>query len=368
MDFKNDKRVVLTLDAGGTNLVFSAVKGGEKIVESFSLPTEGNDLKRCLDNIVNGFRTVAEQIDGKPAAISFAFPGPADYLNGIIGKLENLPAFKGDVALGPMLEDKFGIPVFIRNDGDLFTYGESIAGALPWVNEKLEKAGRKKRYSTLLGVTFGTGFGGGICMNNELIMGDNSASAEINRMRDYDLENSSVEESISIRGVKRFFAYSKGIMFDQAPEPHEIFNIGIDVNHPDNSHALLALKKMGRVAGDAIANAVTLIDGLVVIGGGLSGAYPLFLENLVAEMNSNYISLNKQTFKRMPSQVYNLEKMDELEEFVAGNEEDIVVPFSGRIIRHDPYKATGVLISKLGTEEAVAVGAYAVALNMLDKD
>ena len=48
----------------------------------------------------------------RPVAISFAFPGPADYPNGIIGNLPNLTAFRGGVALGPMLEEKFQLPVF----------------------------------------------------------------------------------------------------------------------------------------------------------------------------------------------------------------------------------------------------------------
>jgi glucokinase len=64
-------------------------------------------------------------------AISFAFPGPSDYPRGIIGDLGNLPCFRGGVALGPMLEDTFEIPVFINNDGDLFAYGEAIGGFLP---------------------------------------------------------------------------------------------------------------------------------------------------------------------------------------------------------------------------------------------
>ena len=102
------------------------------------------------------------------------FPGPADYPNGIIGDLGNLPGFRGGVALGPMLEEKFGIPVFINNDGDLFVYGEAIAGFLPYVNGLLEKAGSPKRYKNLFGVTLGTGFGGGIVRDGELFIGDNS--------------------------------------------------------------------------------------------------------------------------------------------------------------------------------------------------
>ena len=78
----------------------------------------------------------------KPVAISFAFPGPADYPNGIIGGyLPNFPSFREGVALGPFLEAKFGIPVYINNDGDLFAYGEALGGALPEVNARLEALG-----------------------------------------------------------------------------------------------------------------------------------------------------------------------------------------------------------------------------------
>lgn len=63
----------------------------------------------------------------RPAAISFAFPGPADYPNGIIGGwLPNFPSFRDGVALGPFLQEKFGVPVFINNDGDLFAYALAL--------------------------------------------------------------------------------------------------------------------------------------------------------------------------------------------------------------------------------------------------
>ena len=60
-------------------------------------------------------------------AISFAFPGPADYPNGIIGGwLPNFPSFRDGVALGPFLQEKFGVPVFINNGGDLFAYAFAL--------------------------------------------------------------------------------------------------------------------------------------------------------------------------------------------------------------------------------------------------
>ena len=144
--YQFDKRIVMTLDAGGTNFVFSAIRSNEEIVEPIVLPSNGDNLERCLETMVTGFSAIKLKLPEDPVAISFAFPGPADYVNGIIGDLKNLPAFQGGVALGAFLRNKFGIPVFINNDGDLFAYGEALAGALPEVNRMLRDAGKNKMY------------------------------------------------------------------------------------------------------------------------------------------------------------------------------------------------------------------------------
>lgn len=60
-----------------------------------------DDLDRCLSVLVGGFRKVKDALTEEPVAISFAFPGPADYEHGVIGDLPNFPAFCGGVALGP---------------------------------------------------------------------------------------------------------------------------------------------------------------------------------------------------------------------------------------------------------------------------
>ena len=50
--------VVMTLDAGGTNLVFSAIRGGEEIVAPVVCPTVADDLEACLQRIASGFEQV----------------------------------------------------------------------------------------------------------------------------------------------------------------------------------------------------------------------------------------------------------------------------------------------------------------------
>jgi glucokinase len=366
MSYSNDKRVVMTLDAGGTNFVFSSVQAEKEIIEPFVQSAKGENLEAILKNIIEGFNRVKLKINKKPVAISFCFPGPADYENGIIGDLQNLPSFKGGVALGPMLEETFGIPVFINNDGDLFAYGEAMAGLLPEINRKLEKAGNPKRYRNLLGVTFGTGFGGGIVTRGSLFQGDNSAQGEINRVRNGVFKQFDAEESVSIRGIKREYSNYTGINLASCPEPKEICEIGSGKKPGNREAAIKSFESFAIAAADALCNAITLVDGLIVIGGGLSGAYPLFLPKLVREMNHPFETTAGQLLERLEITAFNLEDKSDLEKFLENSAVEIPVPFSTKKALYDPIKKTGVGISRLGTSNAVSIGAYAYALQKLD--
>ena len=366
MTIETDPRIVLTLDAGGTNLKFTAIRGNQLLAGPISLPSEADNLDRCLANIVRGFQTVKDMVPDPPVAISFAFPGPADYPAGIILNIGNLPAFRGGVALGPFLEDRFGIPVFINNDGDLFVYGEAIAGFLPFVNGLLEASGSPKRYKILFGLTLGTGFGGGIVRDGELFIGDNSAAGEVWLSRNKLDPSINAEEGASIRAVRRVYAEQCGIPFDEAPEPKDIFEIGMDRAPGDRAAAVEAFRRLGAVAGDVLAQALTLVDGLAVIGGGISGAYPLFLPPLVEAANATFEGTAGR-FRRLGPQVFNLEDPAQRDLFLKGERRELTVYGSTRKIQHDPLPRTGVGISRLGTSEAVAIGACAFALRRLSR-
>jgi glucokinase len=365
-DYSQDKRLVMTLDAGGTSFRFSAMCAGKPVTETIVLPSFGGELDRCLANIIEGFIRVKSRCPSRPAAISFAFPGPADYPNGIIGDLPNLPAFRGGVALGPMLEDHFGLPVFLNNDGDLFTHGEAIAGFLPHVNRLLEKAGSSRRYKNLLGITLGTGFGGGVVRDGRLLAGDNSLAGEVWLLRNKLHPETNAEEGASIRAVRRVYAELAGIPPGQAPEPREIFEIGMGAKPGHQAAAVESFRRLGEVAGDALAACLTVLDSLAVIGGGLSSAGPLFLPALTAELNGTYADSAGNRFPRLASTVFNLEDPAQLQKFVTDESRELTVPGGRRTVKYDPRPRLGVGLSRLGTSEAVAIGAHAFALGRLD--
>lgn len=360
---QTDHRIVMTLDAGGTNFVFSAMSAGEEILTPFVLPSCASELSTCLDHLVDGFQRIRDALPQPPAAISFAFPGPADYPNGIIGDLPNFPSFRGGVALGPMLQNIFGIPVFINNDGSLFAYGEALAGALPKINERLKAAGSVKRYRNLLGITLGTGFGAGVVVDGHLLVGDNSVGGDVWCLRSKKFPDMIAEEGACIRAVKRVYREHSGS--SESLEPKDIFDIAEGTRVGDVAAARASFAELGEQVGDAVATAVTLTDSLVVIGGGLSGAAKYFLPSLMKEMNGQLSMAGGKKVGRLQMRAFNLEDEEEFKAFAKGEAKKLIVPRTGETIDYDPLKRIGVAVSEMGTSRAVAMGAYVYALNQL---
>ena len=341
--------------------MFAAICDGQPIGKSLTLPSSAHDLDKCLQTLVSGFEQVIESLPEPPVAISFAFPGPADYRNGIIGGyLPNFPSFRDGVALGPMLKQRFNIPVFINNDADLFAYGEAMGGALPRINKRLEEAGSSKRYRNLLGYTFGTGFGFGFVMDGKLNLGDNSC-VETFCLKHRDYPQYIVEDGVAIRAVKR--VYRELSKDERELEPRDIFNIAEGAMDGNAEAAKEAFATFGHVAGDAMATAVTLMDGLIVIGGGLSAASKYFMPALLEEMRAKIGTMSGDELNRVQMSVYNLDDKAEFQKFAKGSSRKIKVYGSDEEVVYDPEKRIGVTISDIGASNAVALGAYLYAID-----
>lgn len=361
----NDHKTVLTLDAGGTNFVFSAIRGGEEIAVPITMPAHPDNLKKCLAAIVAGFRELINAVGTAPDAISFAFPGPADYINGVIGDLPNFPAFRGGVALGPYLEMIFRLPVFINNDGNLFAYGEAYAGALPRVNELLREAGSSRLYKNLIGVTLGTGFGCGVVVDNRLLLGDNGCGGDLWNMTNKKYPEMIVEESVSIRAVKRVYQELSGI--DAAAlSPKDIFEVAEGLRPGDQQAAISSFRELGEMAGDALIRALNIVDGVIVVGGGLAGAARYILPGMTDEMNRQLHTFSGHSFPCLQMKVFNLLDEEGTKSFLKEDASGITLPFSAQQVRYANQKKTAVTLSALGTNRAVSLGAYAFALSKLN--
>ncbi len=367
MNPNTDSRVILTLDAGGTNFVFSAIQANIAIVEPINLPSEAHNLEKCIGNIIAGFLRIQATIPKAASAISFAFPGPADYAKGIIGNLPNFEAFNGNIPLGAILENRFGIPVYINNDGNLFAYGEALSGFLPEINRKIIEHGGIKQYQNLIGLTLGTGFGGGIVLNKTLVIGDSGCGAEVhNSLNKFD-NNWNAEESISTRAIQRVYSEETGNDFNPAIMPKDIANIANGLSNGDRNAAIVAFEKFGEALGSSISNILTLIDGIVVLGGGITAAWDLFSPSLFKEVNRNYFHFTGSENDRLSFKVFDLENSSQFNSFAMGKVEKINIPGNGTI-EFDNMPRAGIGISKLGASHSISLGAYTYALQQLDNN
>ena len=93
---------------------------------------------------------------------------------------------------------------------------------------------------------------------------------------------------------------------------------------------------------------------------------------MVAELNGGYALPDGKRIRRLASQAFNLEDADQLAAFLESGVRKIKVPRASltpgkvRTVQYDPLPRIGVGLSRLGTSQAVALGAYVFALRKLD--
>ena len=284
----------------------------------------------------------------------------------MIGDLPNFPSFRGGVALGPYLESVFKIPVYVNNDGNLFAYGEALAGALPRVNKALEEAGCKRRYKNLVGITLGTGFGGGVVIDKVLLTGDNSCGGDVWCMRNGMYPFVIAEESVSIRAVRRVYAeMSHEEIGDLTPK--DIGDIANGTRPGNMKAAQESFRQLGQVTAAALVNVLNIVDGIVVIGGGLSHNSKWILPGMMEEFNRPVGTFSGNLLPTLQSEVYNFEDPEQRAAFLEDKDVYVDVPHTDKKVLYCAQRKVAVCISELGASKAINLGAYNFALNQLEK-
>lgn len=115
-----------------------------------------------------------------------------------------------------------------------------------------------------------------------------------------------------------------------------------------------------------MATAVTLIDGLIVIGGGIAGARKYIMPALLAEMRGKMHTFGGDTLDRVQMKVYDLDDEQQFADFARGQSRELQVYGTDRSVVYDPEKRIGIVTSKIGASNAISIGAYSYALAMID--
>lgn len=95
--------------------------------------------------------------------------------------------------------------------------------------------------------------------------------------------------------------------------------------------AILVFAEYGEIAGDAMATAATMIDGLIVIGGGITAARKYIMPSLLNEMRGNLHRMNGESLPRMQFKIYNLDNTEEFVKLAKGASRELKIQGTEKI-------------------------------------
>jgi hypothetical protein len=115
-----------------------------------------------------------------------------------------------------------------------------------------------------------------------------------------------------------------------------------------------------------MATAASLVDGLIVIGGGITAARKYIMPSLLEALRSNLKGLDGSTVARVQPTIFDLDDPEQFAQFAKGDSRKLRVYGTDKEVIYDPMKRLGVAITKIGASQAISAGAYAFALSQLD--
>jgi glucokinase len=239
---------VIGVDLGGTKIATGSVDADGRVHERREVPTPVGSQEELLACIVDAIEPLARE---GPAAIGFGIPSVIDRATGRALGSTNIPL--RDVALADLMQERFGVPVVLENDGN-------VAALAEW------RLGAGRGADDLVVLTLGTGVGGGLVLGGSLYRG----IAELGHVV-VAADGPPCQGNCSGRG--HLEAVASGNAADRAAE--KLWGEGATAEllvgraEEGDAEALEALSGMGHLLGAAIGSFVNIFaPEIVIIGGG----------------------------------------------------------------------------------------------------
>jgi glucokinase len=258
--------MIIGLDLGGYEIKAGLVRG-KTILRRVSLKTEaalGQEV--VLRNIC---KAISALLSAGVLGIGIGSPGPLDLRKGLIVKTPNLPFT--NFPLRQKIKRRFGLPVELDNDANCFVLAESLYGA-------------GKGFDFVLGLTLGTGVGGGIVLGKNIFHGRGNAG-ELGHMT---IAYAGPSARCGHPGCLESYLAEAGIMrraraAGLRASPEELYKLAA----ARNSTAIRIWSEIGKLLGIGLANLTNAFDpDVIVLGGKISRAARFFLPAAKAELKN----------------------------------------------------------------------------------
>ena len=266
------EEVVIGIDLGATNIRGGLVTGtGISGIQARAIQNKGT-VEEVLQDI---YAIVDVLMNRALAGIGIGVPSVVDVEKGIVYDVQYIPSWK-EVPLKAIMEERYGVPVFVNNDANCFVLGEFYFGKGIGADH-------------MIGLTIGTGIGAGIIINKCLYAGPNCGAGEFG-MVDY------LDHCYEYYGSGQFFqnVYQTDgqVVFERAKA--------------GDVQALQWYAEMGTHLGNTIKMILYVYDPpLIVFGGSVRHAYPYFQQTMWERINSFAFSKSLQGLRIELSDLHN---------------------------------------------------------------
>ena len=284
---------IVGVDLGGTNIVVGAMSDdGTQQYGMHSEPTRPEDgadgVISRMARMVETTITTTMRETGEPRSafkgVGMGAPGPLDRERGVVLLTPNLGW--RDVPLRDRMAELTGLPATLDNDANCATYGEFWIGAA-------------RGARNVVGMTIGTGIGGGLILDGQLYHGSSDMAGEIG--------HTTIDQTGRRCGCGNYGcleAYASGpaiaerareaLAFDQASILPELVDGDLtrisaqtvyEAAGQGDSIAREVVRDTARFLGTGIANLLNIFNpDVVVIAGGVTQAGEALFEPLRAEV------------------------------------------------------------------------------------
>ena len=256
------------VDVGGTNLRVGVVQQHKVLWETrhnadFTQICRNHEPELALEQIIAELDVTIEQARKRypgVASVGIGFPGFIDPVSHLISLSPNLPGLH-DVDIAQPLAQRLGLPVRIENDALAAAWGEYLLA--------------EPQPASMIYLGLGTGVGGGLIVDGQPYPGQHGVAMEVGHLT---VQPGGRPCGCGNRGCLEQYASASGVAISY----RELANAGLNaaqiaaLAEQGNSDALEAFRIASEMLAAALAHIMKVVDvGQVVIGGGMSVAWPL---------------------------------------------------------------------------------------------
>lgn len=257
------------IDLGGTKIegvVLKSEHDPEVLIRKRIATEADQGYEHVLSRIKLLIDQISEEIGEQPTTFGIGTPGAIDPPTGLLknsnSQAINKKPFKKD------LEALMGMPIAMANDANCFALAEARMGAVPDADPNAK---------VVFGVIMGTGAGGGVVVNNQIINGKQGIAGEWghNFLDEsggpcYCGKSGCVETVIAGPSLERYYAEVSG----EKKKLKEIIPLARTGEDP---HAVATLDRLVHFFGLAISVVINILDpDVIVLGGGVGNIEELY--------------------------------------------------------------------------------------------